>query len=510
MEWKAGKKIKGYTIKRKLGEGGFGITYLATDTNGKKVVIKTPNFILQKQSNFEEIQNKFVDEAKRLQQCEHPNIVKYYKLFKEDNLWCIVMEYIEGENLATIVQRDGFLQEQEALKYIIQIGSALKLVHKKGILHRDIKPDNIIKRKNKPEVILIDFGIARDFTPNQSQSHTQYFTHGFAPIEQYVYRYSRGEYTDVYALAATLYVLLTGYHKTSQGIYYCYLPSANERANAIANRESDPLKSPKEINKYVSSQVSKAILKGMKFEHNKRPQTVAEWLNLFSSSVHNPLHNHLSQISQLVTVAVAPVNKKINTTAKKINISPWLIWGLSLISLPVLYYFAPTISGGLSELPPEVNYESLEKLLSNEKFEDADKETLQLMLTLAKRRGERWFNKESIQNISCDDLQTIDELWAEHSNGRFGFSIQKKIWKEVVNQPGLDEKSMKENFLDRIGWRVNGKLHKNVSYSLLSAPKGHLPHRVTSRIGKFGVPHIAERLTSCDKKDGSSAPVMTN
>lgn len=113
--WQAGTTLNNgkYTIEKTLGEGGFGITYLALDNQntGKKVVIKTLNDKIQKLREFEEFQNRFRDEAERLKKCRHQNIVKFYNSFEEGKLYCIVMEYIEGDNLAVVIKKQGILPE---------------------------------------------------------------------------------------------------------------------------------------------------------------------------------------------------------------------------------------------------------------------------------------------------------------------------------------------------------------------------------------------------------------
>ncbi len=101
---------------------------------------------------------------------------KKYSVY-ELELPFLVMDYIEGENLEELVsKRDSPLEQTEALRYIHQIGEALTIVHNKDILHRDVKPKNIMVKKNKNDAILIDFGIAREFSPNVTQTHTVSFT----------------------------------------------------------------------------------------------------------------------------------------------------------------------------------------------------------------------------------------------------------------------------------------------------------------------------------------------
>lgn len=169
------------------------------DNNGRYVVIKTLNDTVQKRSNFTKFQQDFLNEALRLAKCSHPHTVQIYEV-KEGALWCMVMEYIDGEDLFSRVENQGTLPEAEALRYIQQIGEALTVVHSNDLLHRDVKPDNIMVRFGKSEAVLIDFGIARNFVFDQTKKHTEYVTHGYGPIEQYEQLAKRGPYTDIYAL----------------------------------------------------------------------------------------------------------------------------------------------------------------------------------------------------------------------------------------------------------------------------------------------------------------------
>jgi serine/threonine protein kinase len=270
MAWASGQRLQGgkYTIEQELGEGGFGITYRARDNNGQTVVIKTLNDYVQRCSDFTKFQQDFLNEAIRLAKCSHPHIVKIYEVIQEGQLWCLVMEYIDGEDLASCIKNNGALQESEALRYIQQIGEALTVVHNNGLLHRDVKPQNIMLRSSKSEAVLIDFGIAREFTPNLTQTHTQMLSDGFAPIEQYDKRSKRGAYTDVYALAATLYSLLTGEVPTLAPL------------RAIGT----PLEPPQQINSSISDRVNQVILKGMEVKPEDRPPSIQEWLALLQTN----------------------------------------------------------------------------------------------------------------------------------------------------------------------------------------------------------------------------------
>ncbi|MEH2331614.1 serine/threonine-protein kinase [Nostoc sp.] len=281
MVWNAGKSLFGgrYIIESQLGEGGIGITYLARNQRNQQRVIKTlkeeilnhPAWILHRNK----LRQDFRDEAVRLAVCHHPHIVQIETIFDEGNLPCMVMDYIEGEDLAQRLKRIGVLSEAEAVLYIRQIGDALTLIHSKGLLHRDLKPRNIMIRIDKLEAVLIDFGIAREFVPNMIQRHTVYRTPGFAPPEQYESEAPRGEYIDIYALAATLYNLLTAVVPTS----------ADDRRHNIN------LEPPQYFNPNISNRVNQAIMCGMDLESTYRPQSVQEWLDLLGPDTGEDISN---------------------------------------------------------------------------------------------------------------------------------------------------------------------------------------------------------------------------
>lgn len=266
MVWVSGQKLQDgkYTIEKKLGQGGFGITYLAKDRNSNLVVIKTLKETDIDSEDFDKTLQDFINEAIKLAKCSHhSHIVNVYECIKDGDKWGMVMEYIEGKEIGQL----GILPESQALVYIQQVGDALIVVHKNGILHRDVTPKNILVRNNKPEAVLIDFGIARDFTPNLTQTHTDYKSPFYAPIEQYNKRTKRGAYTDVYSLAATLYKLLTGH----------------EPESAISRMMGEPLKPPIDINSSISARVNQAILIGLELKPENRPQSVQEWLHILKN-----------------------------------------------------------------------------------------------------------------------------------------------------------------------------------------------------------------------------------
>lgn len=221
-----------YRIIKKLGQGGFGITYLAENTLLEgKVAIKefffkeycernevTCHVTVPTSNNRDTVQRfkqKFIKEAKTIFRLNHPNIVHILDVFEENDTAYYVMEYIEGESLGDMVKRRGAIPEAEALGYVKDAASALEYIHSKNINHLDIKPGNLVLRKEDGKVLVIDFGVAKQYDAVTSEGTTTTpvgISHGYSPAEQYrkngVQAFS--PQSDVYALAATLFKLLTG------------------------------------------------------------------------------------------------------------------------------------------------------------------------------------------------------------------------------------------------------------------------------------------------------------
>ncbi len=221
-----------YKIEKVLGQGGFGITYLAENTMlDGKVAIKesffkdfcdreadTSHVTIGTSGNreiVERFKQKFIKEARTIFKLNHPNIVRILDIFEENETAYYVMEYIEGESLSDMVKRRGYLPEDEALGYIREVGSALSYIHSRSMNHLDIKPGNIMKRREDGRILLIDFGVAKQYDAETSEGTTTTpvgISHGYSPMEQYQRNgvQSFSPQSDVYALAATLFKLLTG------------------------------------------------------------------------------------------------------------------------------------------------------------------------------------------------------------------------------------------------------------------------------------------------------------
>ncbi len=219
-----------YRIERVLGQGGFGITYLATQLSlQRQVAIKeffmkdfcSRDEMTQTMSTpstgssrlVEQYRKKFIKEARNLARLNHPHIISVIDVFEENDTVYYVMPYLSGGSLQDYVKTHGTLSEQEAMKYVKQIASALKYMHEEEhICHYDVKPANILL-DDKGNAVLIDFGISKNYDAQGQETTTTPvgMSEGYAPIEQYqqnVEEFSPA--SDVYALGATLYFLLHG------------------------------------------------------------------------------------------------------------------------------------------------------------------------------------------------------------------------------------------------------------------------------------------------------------
>ena len=323
MNWKSGHKIYGgggYVIQSRLGKGGFATAYLARSYRNEPVVIKTIKTEILANSKYSQDLAKFIRdferEGSRLALFKHPNIVRLKGFFYEKNLPCICMEYIEGQDLGNLVENDGILPEKKALCYIKQVGEALSVIHRKNLLHRDVKPENIMIRSQTDEAVIIDFGIARECISEGPQIHTQLLSHGFAPLEQYDAQSKKGTYSDVYSTAATLYYMMTA-----------EIPPAS-----FSRIVRDSLIRPQQLNPRISDRVERAIMIGMVLRPEFRPKSIEQWLRLLDVETATNLDS--LQFSANSEDVANFVNEQPRQQQKKII--PWFtIVKIALCSFPV-------------------------------------------------------------------------------------------------------------------------------------------------------------------------------
>ena len=271
-----------YIIREVLGQGGFGITYKAIDYKTNSVVAikeyypsaiatRSSSYSVQPQSeryvrDFEYGKQQFLEEASTLSEfIGNPNIVKVYRYFEEPGTKTayFVMEYVQGISLSKYLkEQGGRISWEKALELLLPVADALSEVHSKSIVHRDIKPDNIMLTEDMQAKVL-DFGAARYVYGMQSNSLETILTPGFAPMEQYYRRGHQGPWTDVYALAATIYCAITG--KVP--------PEATERI------VQDTLQTPAALGIAIPDYAEAALLKALNVNEENRYRTMEAFKN---------------------------------------------------------------------------------------------------------------------------------------------------------------------------------------------------------------------------------------
>lgn len=335
-----------YIIGRSLGFGGFGVTYLGWDNKlERKVAIKEylpsefatrmvhrQEIIVdnseKKTKQFLEGKTKFLKEAQKLAKVgDIDGIVHMYDSFEANNTAYIIMEYLQGETLAKYLENKEPMKEQEVMDMMLPIFSALEKVHEKGIIHRDIAPDNLFVANDEEgnrHLKLIDFGASKFSSSSHSKSLTVMIKPGYSPEEQYRSNGDQGTYTDVYALAAVMYRMVTGVQP----------PDSFERRTAIESHKRDLLEEPDKFNKSLSANFINALMNALNVRIEDRTATIADF--------------------EAELISFEPVKRR-GSSIRRIDFMKWPIW--AKIGVPVgtlaaagLLVFAITkVFGGAAE-----------------------------------------------------------------------------------------------------------------------------------------------------------------
>ena len=311
-----------YLIKGVLGQGGFGITYLAVDVNlqkevavkeffpaqfcGRDQITKSINIGTTGNVEFiEKLKEKFLKEARNIARLNHPNIIKIFTAFEENDTAYYVMELIEGQSLAEKVSLNGKLQPSEATNYITKIGEALEYLHAHHMTHLDVKPGNTMIRREDNSPILIDFGLSKNYDKEGQQTTTTTLgvSPGYSPLEQYNMT-GNATFTpksDLYSLAATYYFTLVG--------------NTPPEATSILN---NPLEFPEWMPPFIAD----AIRKAMSASTNQRHETVREFLHHIqdyttTQSVKEEAPRTIQPKQPKTVVNEAPVEHKVKPIDNK-------------------------------------------------------------------------------------------------------------------------------------------------------------------------------------------------
>lgn len=269
-----------YILGASLGQGGFGITYIALNVaTMERVAIKEyfPIFWCQRgedgvnvyptSESYEMGKQRFFQEAKNIYHFrELKTVVNVLEFFVQNNTCYIVMEYLDGESLESLVRRTGKLPANDLLEKLKPLMDDIDKMHRRipSVLHRDIAPDNIMMLKNGG-VALLDFGSARS-CQKDGNGMTKFVKQGYSPVEQYFKEGEQGPYSDVYSLAATIYYALTGKRPTD----------ARERQSTVLEGKPDPLVPPRQNGASIQDYQEKALMDALELISEKRTSSMKQ------------------------------------------------------------------------------------------------------------------------------------------------------------------------------------------------------------------------------------------
>jgi serine/threonine protein kinase len=307
-----GYMVHWYRIERILGQGGFGITYLAEDTNlNQRVAVKEylPLEVAMRESDFSVHPvsenhsesfiwglERFVEEARTLARFDHPNIVRVLSVFEMNNTAYMVMRYEHGRSLQQMLAKRATLEESQLIETFFPILEGLERVHAVGFIHRDVKPANVFVREDGTPVLL-DFGSARQSLGEATRTLTTLVSPGYAPFEQYFSNSDRqGPWTDIYGLGATLYRAVTGVAPMN----------AVDRSEGIIKHDTDPLIPAAEVaaGRY-SPQLLDAIDWALSFGEDSRPQNIDQWRQALGGDLAPPIASTVQAEARTAAVGAA-------------------------------------------------------------------------------------------------------------------------------------------------------------------------------------------------------------
>ena len=436
-----------YKIIERIGGGGFGDTYLALDLDfpgERQCVVK---HLSPKNSDPEAVaiaKRLFEDEAKCLSLLgEHDHIPRLYSYFEEDGQFYLVQEFIKGQNLASEFQTGKRWNEEETVNFLQELLEILTFVHQQTppVIHRDIKPANIMRGDRDGKLVLIDFGAVKEkLTVDKHEQTDLTISIGTPPYMAPEQGMGRPEQcSDIYAVGILGIQALAGL--TSKDLL----------------KDLDKLKQI--LDKLpINPQLKYVLNRMVSFQYKNRFADASEALQALvpTDIVHPP--------QESVSIDVES-SRTTSNFLKKLLLT--LFSAIALIGAGVYAVRSFTKT-------PQPNYAQLETYLQNKQWQQADEASNRILLEIT---GEdSGLNAKSIANISCDSLSTIDKLWTDNSNGRFGFSPQKQVYLETGNQIGQYTESTYQAFGDKVGWRTFGywSLYGDLKFTDI-APVGHLP-----------------------------------
>ncbi|NER05712.1 MAG: protein kinase [Okeania sp. SIO3C4] len=464
-----------YKIISELGKGGFGTTYLAVDLDlpdRPQCVVKQLTPSDPRPQVFQVAKNLFDKEAKILHRLgKHEQIPQLFAYFEEGGQFYLVQEFIEGNDLTKEIYPGKKISEEQAIQLLTEILKILKYVHEENVIHRDLKPQNIMRIKSDGKIVLIDFGAVKEIkgltltSAGQTATTIVVGTPGYMPSEQ-----AAGQpkfCSDLYAVGMMTIEALTG-------VPVNQFPKDSSTGEIIWKYRVN-------VSDDLGRVLDKMVLYDWRDRYHSIDEVLAE-LRIGSYSANPTTYQ-----------TTIPPGKPVN------NPSTTLVGSTVVPNIGNLPQRQPLSS---SNVPPVsasgIDYTKLRDLLATEKWKEANNQTNIVMTKAAKGKK---LNSKNIKEIPGVDLQIIDQLWVKYSNGHFGFSVQKQIYLDTGNLPLKFRKETYKLFGEKVGWKLKrnwgflgGWLSKDNIIFERKAARGHLPYVMVNVAGENVLVYILERL----------------
>lgn len=426
-----------YRAIRSLGTGGFSNTFSAVDEHCLQSPCVIKQFIPPQldPSRVEKSIALFHQEASILKELgNHPQIPSLLAFLEQDGQLYLIQEFIEGQDLFQEAIENGPFSEQQIQQLFTELLPILQFIHERQVVHRDIKPGNILRQENG-SLVLIDFGGSLQL---EGQFRPVTGTPGYASPEQLKGQVEAA--SDLHSLAITAMRLLTGY---------------------LAQEDSDPFANPQQRHQVW---------------HRLKVNVSPELTQIFDNLLHPDIQQRYQSAIE-VWQALSP-NANLSSSP-----SP----SLQTLSSPLQPKMTTSASTPVLKSDVGANYTYLKDLLTQQNFAAADQETWNLMLKIAGMTTQEALNIQVVQNFPLQDLKTLDSLWTEYSGGHFGFSAQRQIYQRLGGSQTLDY-AVWQTFGKQIGWFSEERWqdYTNLKFTL-SAPIGHLPACFADPLNRQGV-----------------------